>query len=117
MYNATHVSEVRRLHAEGLNDYEIADISGIPRHTVRRIRIQEELPPVKRKDILHSALYEICDPITGDILFTGEAPKAAAFIGLDNISTFFTTVTRSRKGKYKRYIIRNVKGKERPKDE
>lgn len=50
---------------------------------------------------------------TGRQLLTGDAPKAAAFVGLDNISSFFTAVTRSNKGTYRRYIIRNVKGKER----
>jgi hypothetical protein len=113
MYNTIHVGEVRRLHAKGLNDYQIADISGIPRHTVRRIRISENLKPVKRRRKPHTAVYEICHPDTGEVLFTGDAPKAAAFVGLDNISSFFTAVTRSNKGTYRRYIIRNVKGKER----
>lgn len=113
MYNTIYVGEVRRLHAKGLNDYQIAEVSGIPRHTVRRIRISEDLKPVKRKRKPHIAVYEICQPDTGEVLFTGAAPEAAAFVGLDNISSFFTTVTRSNKGTYRRYIIRNVKGKER----
>ena len=113
MYNTIYVGEVRRLHAKGLNDYQIAEVSGIPRHTVRRIRISEDLKPVKRKRKPHNAVYEICHPDTGEVLFTGAAPEAAAFVGLDNISSFFTAVTRSNKGTYRRYIIRNVKGKER----
>lgn len=113
MYNTVYVGEVRRLHAKGLNDYQIADVSGIPRHTVRRIRISEKLKPVKRKRKPHTAVYEICHPDTGEVLFTGDAPASAAFMGLDNISSFFTAVCRSHKGQYRRYIIRNVNWKER----
>ena len=115
MYNTIHVGEVRRLHAKGLNDYQISDVSGIPRHTVRRIRISENLKPVKhrRKSKSHTAVYEICHPDTGEVLFTGDAPAAAAFMGLDNISSFFTAVCRSHKGQYRRYTIRNVNWKER----
>ena len=112
MYNTVYVGEVRRLHAKGLNDYQISDVSGIPRHTVRRIRISEKLKPVKRKRKPYTAVYEICHPATGEVLFTGDAPAAAAFMGLDNINSFFTAVCRSHKGQYRRYIIRNVKGKE-----
>ena len=111
MYNATYVGEVRRLYDKGLNDYENASVTGIPRHTVRRIRIREGLKPVKSKRASHLAVYEVCDPGTGEVLFTGTAPDAAAFTGL-NIKSFFTSVSRSNKGIYKRFIIRNVKGKE-----
>lgn len=108
MYNAIQIGEVRRLYAKGLNDYEIASISGIPRYTVRRIRIREGLKPVKSKRAPHLAIYEVCHPGTGEVLFTGAAPDAAAFTGL-NIKSFFTSVSRSNKGIYKRFIIRNVK--------
>ena len=36
----------------------------------------------KRKRKPHTAVYEICHPDTGEVLFTGDAPKAAAFVGL-----------------------------------
>ena len=113
MYNIIHVGEVRRLHAKGLNDREISDISGITRHTVRRIRVSEDLQPVPhRRSKPRTVIYEIRHPDTGELLFTGDAPSAAAYIGLDNISSFFSAVTRSNKGTYGRYIIRNVSRKE-----
>ncbi len=118
MYNMIHVDEVRRLHAQGLNDYEIADISGIPRYTVRRIRIRENLEPVKRTRKPHgAAIYDICRPDTCEVVFTGNAAASAAFLGFDNIRSFFTAVCRSNKGTYRRYIIRNVTKKEQPEDE
>ena len=117
MYNAVHIGEVRRLYATGLNDYEISDVSGIPRYTVRRIRIREGLKPVKRTRKAHIATYEICHPDTGEVLFTGDAIGSAAYLGLDNIRSFFTTVCRSKKSAYKRYIIRNVSRKEQAANE
>ena len=112
MYNSIQIGEVCRFYSEGLNDYQIASISGIPRHTVRRIRISQGLKPVERTRAPHTAVYEICHPVTREVLFTGAAPEAAAFLGLDSIKSFFTTVSRCNKGTYRRFIIRNIKRKE-----
>lgn len=112
MYNQIQLDEVCRLHEMGLNDYEISVRLGIPRYTVRRIRIKAGLSPVKRHGHKPAELYRVCDPRTQELLFEGPAVDAAAFLGLASASSFFTTLSRYRSGKYKKYVIEKVTGGE-----
>lgn len=95
---------IAELNAAGMHDQEIADVLGISRMTVLRIRKAMHLPPAK-KVASNKAIYSIYDAITNALLYHGSSAEVAEQMGLSCVDHLYTILSRDRKAGKSKYII------------